>query len=127
MRILLVEDDKNQRLLYQLVLSEEGYTVVEANDGIMGLEIFEREAILSDPFDLLIVDINMPRMDGLEMMGRILKNYKDTPIIINTAYTSYKDDLISRAADAYINKSSDLTELKNKIKELLKDKLKKKL
>ncbi|MDO8140754.1 MAG: hypothetical protein Q6358_04585 [Candidatus Brocadiales bacterium] len=51
-------------------------------------------------------------------MGRILSEHKKIPIIINTAYTSYMDNFISWAADAYIIKSSDLNELKTKIKEL---------
>jgi DNA-binding response OmpR family regulator len=53
-------------------------------------------------------------------MGHILSKDKSIPIIINTAYSNYKDNFMSWAADAYIVKSSDLTELKNKIKELLK-------
>ncbi len=55
-------------------------------------------------------------------MGHILSKNKDIPIIINTAYCNYKDNFMSWAADAYIVKSSDLTELKNKIKELLTNK-----
>ncbi len=58
-------------------------------------------------------------MDGLEAMGIILSKHKGIPIIINTAYGNYKDNFMSWLADAYIIKSSDLTELKNKIKELL--------
>jgi CheY-like chemotaxis protein len=65
------------------------------------------------------MDINMPKMDGIEAMGKILSEHKRIPIIINTAYSSYKDDFMSWSADAYIIKSSDLKELKDKIKELL--------
>ncbi len=65
------------------------------------------------------MDINLPLMDGIEAMGHILSKNKDIPIIINTAYSNYKDNFMSWAADAYIVKSSDLTELKNKIEELL--------
>ncbi len=52
-------------------------------------------------------------------MDMILSKHKGIPIIINTAYSIYKDNFMSWVADAYIVKSSDLTELKNKIKELL--------
>ena len=61
----------------------------------------------------------MPKMSGIESMGRILSEHKKIPIIINTAYGSYKDDFMSWSADAYIIKSSDITELKDKIKELI--------
>ncbi|MCR4319075.1 MAG: response regulator [Candidatus Brocadiaceae bacterium] len=112
--ILLVEDDKNQLLLYKQELSLEGYNIITAQDG--------REAlgkVIEELPDLIVMDINMPKMSGIESIGRILSEHKKIPIIINTAYSSYKDDFMSWSADAYIIKSSDLTELKDKIKELL--------
>ena len=65
------------------------------------------------------MDIILPKMDGNELMGRILSEHKNVPIIVNTAYSGYKDNFITWSADAYIIKSSDLNELKDKIKELL--------
>ncbi len=112
--ILLVEANKNQRLLYEQELGLEGYEIVTAIDGKEALEkVQERQP------DLIIMDIIMPKMDGIEAMDRIVSKHKGIPIIINTAYDSYKDKFMSWLADAYIVKSSDLTELKNKIKELL--------
>jgi CheY-like chemotaxis protein len=112
--ILLVEDDKNERLLYEQELGLEGYEIVTADDGKEALEkVQERQP------NLIIMDINMPKMEGIEAMGRIVSKHKNIPIIIYTAYSSYKDNFMSWLADAYIVKSSDLTELKNKIKELL--------
>jgi DNA-binding response OmpR family regulator len=64
----------------------------------------------------------MPKMDGIEAMGKILSKNKEIPIIINTAYSNYKDSFMSWAADAYIVKTSDLSELKDKIKEVLANK-----
>ena len=61
----------------------------------------------------------MPKMSGIESIGKILSKHKKIPIIINTAYSSYKDEFMSWSADAYIIKSSDLKELKDKIKELI--------
>ncbi len=113
--ILCVEDYKNQRILYEHELSLEGYEVVTATDGKEALEKVQKK-----PPDIIIMDINMPRMDGLETMGKILSINKKIPIIINTAYSDYRRSFMSWAADAYIVKSSDLTELRNKIKELLK-------
>ncbi len=112
--ILLVEDNKNQRLLYEQELRLEGYEIVTAADGKEALEKAQEQ-----PLDLVIMDINLPKMDGIETIGRILSKNKGIPIIIYTAYSIYKDYFMSWMADAYIIKSSDLTELKNKIKELL--------
>ncbi len=112
--ILLVEDDENQRLLYEQELGLEGYEIITAADGKEGLrKVEERQP------NLIIMDINMPKMDGIEAMGRTVSKHKGIPIIINTAHSSYKDNFMSWLANAYIIKSSDLTELKNKIKELL--------
>ena len=112
--ILVVEDDKNQRLLYEQELKLEGYEVVTASDGKDALEKIQEQLP-----DLIIMDINMPKMDGIETMGKILGKNKEIPVIINTAYSNYKDNFMSWAADAYIVKSSDLVELKSTVKEVL--------
>ena len=112
--ILVVEDDKNQRLLYEQELKLEGYDVVTASDGKDALEKIQEQLP-----DLIIMDINMPKMDGIETMGKILGKNREIPVIINTAYSNYKDNFMSWAADAYIVKSSDLSELKNTVKEVL--------
>ncbi len=117
--ILVVEDDKNQRLLYEQELKLEGYGIVTASDGKEALEKLQEQLP-----DIIIMDINIPKMDGIETMGRILSKNKEIPIIINTAYSNYKDYFMSWAADAYIVKSSDLSELKDTIKELLVKKAK---
>ena len=112
--ILLVEDNKNQRLLYEQELRFEGYEIVTATDGKDVLKKVQEQ-----PLDLVVMDINLPKMDGVETIGWILSKHKNIPIIINTAYSNYKDNLMTWAADAFIVKSSDLTELKNKIKEII--------
>ncbi len=112
--ILLVEDDKNQRLLYEQELRLEGYEIITAIDGKDAIKKVQEQRP-----NLIIMDICMPEMGGLEAMGMILSKHKGIPIIINTAYGNYKDNFMSWIADAYIVKSSCLTELKNKIKELL--------
>jgi len=117
--ILLVEDDKNQRLLYEQELKHDGYDVVTASDGKEALETIQEQLP-----DIVIMDINMPKMDGIEAMGRILSKNKEVPVIINTAYSNYKDSFMSWVADAYVVKSSDLSKLKDKIKEVLINKAK---
>ena len=117
--IFLVEDDKNQRLLYEQELRQEGYEILAAIDGKDALEKVEEQLP-----DIVVMDVNMPRMDGIESMSRIINKNKKIPIIINTAYSNYKDSFMSWAADAYIVKSSDLSDLKNAVKDVLVKKAK---
>ncbi len=112
--ILVVDDDEAIRTLLQEELEEEGYKVIIATNARDALKIVEK-----DPLDLVILDIRMPGMDGLEALPRILGLKEGLPVILNTAYTQYQESFMSWAADAYVVKSSDLTELKEKIKELV--------
>lgn len=112
--ILIVEDDENQRALYEEEMRDEGYDVVTASDGRQALQV----AASAHP-DLVIMDVNMPVMDGLDTMSRLIEADRHVPVIIHTAYASYKDSFASWSADAYIVKASDLTGLKNKVRELL--------
>ena len=112
--LLIVDDEANQRRLYQEELSEEGYLVKLARNGKEALE-----SISEVPPDLVVLDIRMPVMDGLEALGKIIGKERNIPVIIHSAYSSYKDDFISWAADDFVVKSADLAELKNKIRELL--------
>jgi two-component system response regulator (stage 0 sporulation protein F) len=113
-KILVVEDEKNLRLLYKHDLEQEGYEVITAATAVEGLEALET----GSP-DLVVLDIRMPGMDGLEAMGRILEKHPKIPVVLNSAYSSHKDNFLSWAADAYIIKSADTSELRGKIRELL--------
>jgi two-component system response regulator (stage 0 sporulation protein F) len=113
-KILVVDDDEAIRTLLQAELQDEGYEVTIATNARDALKIVENE-----PLDLVILDIRMPGMDGLEALPRILGIKEGLPVILNTAYTQYQESFMSWAADAYVVKSSDLTELKAKIKELV--------
>ena len=112
--ILLVEDDVNQRALFEEELTDEGYRVITAGDGREALSV----ASQSKP-DIVVMDVNMPVMDGLDTLARLLEVDRKVPVIIHTAYASYRDSFSSWSADAYIVKSSDLTELKNTVRDLL--------
>ena len=114
--VLVVEDDLNQRALYEEELLEEGYRVITAGDGREAL----RQVESANP-DLVVMDVNMPVMDGLDTLSQMLEGHSHLPVIINTAYASYKDSFTSWSADAYIVKSSDLTELKATVKRLLEN------
>ena len=113
-RLLIVDDEVNQGLLYEQELVDEGYDIDVANSGKEALELIKENS-----YDLVILDIGMPEMDGLETLSRMLGVDNKIPVILNTAYPSYKDNFMSWAADAYVVKSMDLTELKEKIKESL--------
>jgi len=112
--ILIVEDDDHQQLLYQEVLQEEGYNVIVARSGKEALELAQRVTP-----DLVVLDIAMPGMDGIETLGRLLSKNNQLPIILHTAYATYKDNFMTWSADAYVVKSSDLTELKKEIERVL--------
>ncbi len=116
--ILLVENDEYQCLLYEQELRLEGYEIITATDGKDAVKKVEEQ-----PLDLIVMDINLPKKDGIETMGIFLSKNKDIPIIINTAYSNYKKKFMSLIASAYIVKSSDLSELKDKIRELLANKV----
>jgi DNA-binding response OmpR family regulator len=113
-RILVVDDEINQLLLYEQELSDEGYIVDTADSGQKAVDMIEK-----NEYDVVVLDIGMPEMDGLETLARMLSLNNKIPVILNTAYASYKDNFMSWAADSYVVKSSDLTELKEKIRESL--------
>jgi CheY-like chemotaxis protein len=114
-KILLVEDEENLRLLYEEELKAEGYSLVSAGNGKEALRLLEE----TKP-DLIILDVVMPVMDGMETLGQIMGRKRNIPIIIHTSYPGYREDFMSWAADAYVSKSSDLRELKQTIRDLLK-------
>ena len=73
--------------------------------------------------DLVVLDIRMAGMDGIEALQRILERDSTIPVVLNTAYSSYRENFITWSADAYITKSSDVTELLATIKDLLAKKV----
>ncbi|HIE29068.1 TPA: response regulator [Candidatus Poribacteria bacterium] len=112
--ILVVDDEESIRKLYQLELMDEGYNVILAADGQEALQKVERE----NP-DLVILDIRMPKVDGIEFLDRFAQTGKRLPIIINSAYTDYRMDITTWAAETYMVKSSDISDLKAEVKKLL--------
>lgn len=113
-KLLIVDDEPNLRTLYQAEFTQAGYEVVLAESGREAIE-----KVGEDKPDLVIMDIRMPGMDGIESMGKILSRDNQLPVIINSAYSHYKENFMSWSADAYVVKSSDLSELIEKVEELL--------
>ncbi|MFP4056060.1 MAG: response regulator [Candidatus Brocadiia bacterium] len=114
--ILIVEDDPHQNLLLQEELREEGYTILSATSAPQALDI-----VSSTMPDLVVLDLAMPGIDGLDLLGRLLDINNRLPVVIHTAYSSYQDNFMSWAADAYVIKRSDLGELKGTIRGILRE------
>lgn len=112
--ILVVEDEENIRLLYKEELQDLGYQVIQASDGREAIEKFHHNRP-----DLIVLDIRLPEMNGVETMNIIREKSKDIPIILCTAYEEYKHDLHTWASDAYIIKSADLEELLATVQKIL--------
>ncbi len=114
---MVVDDELSLRILYEKELRKEGYQVFLAASGSEALDKFEQV----NP-DLVVLDIHMPGMDGIETMNRMLDINAKLPVLLNTGYSDYKDDFRSWSAESYIIKSGDLSELKNTIKKVLEKK-----
>ncbi len=113
MKILVVDDEKNILKLYKAEFEGEGYDVVVASSGKEALDLIESE----NP-DLVTLDILMPDIDGIQILRQMKEKRPDMPIIMLTAY-DYRDDFSVWVADAYVVKSSDLSSLKNTIKQII--------
>ncbi len=113
-KLLIVDDEPNLRLLYEAEFKSMGYDVTLAEDGPTALKMLDE----TKP-DLVILDIRMPGMDGIEALSEILSKDNQLPVIINSAYSHYKENFMSWSADAYVVKSSNLDELKQKVEELI--------
>jgi DNA-binding response OmpR family regulator len=114
-RILVVDDEKHIRMLYQEELQVEGYDVAVSDGEEPILEVVDRERPA-----IVILDIKLGvNRSGLDLLQDIRSRYTDLPVILSTAYDSFQHDLKSIAADFYVVKSVDLTELKGKVKQAL--------
>ena len=113
-QILLVEDQPNQRQLYAEELTDCGYDVKVASNGPDALEMFKQ----CHP-QLVVMDVLLPGMNGIEVMERMLAMEPQLPIIVHSAYTSPSHDFITWFARAYVVKSGDLQELKNQVQKAL--------
>lgn len=113
-RVLIVDDEPSLRLLYERDLAADGHEVVSAASAPEALSRIESERP-----DLVVLDIRMPGMDGLDALSRILERHPKLPVVLNSAFSCYKDNFMSWSADAYVVKSSDTTELRTTVLRLL--------
>lgn len=107
-RILVVDDDDNLRWVLETQISDAGYSVVTAKDGEEALEAIERE----QP-SLVLTDLKMPRLPGMELLARVRKLHPELPVIIFTAFGSIKSAVQAMRAGAwdYLTKPIDSDEL----------------
>ncbi len=115
-KILVVDDEDSHRIMLRAVLSEDGYAVTEAADGTDAIMAVEKEA-----FDLILLDIRMTYMDGIEALTEIRKISPLVPVLIMTAYASVKTAVEALKAGAfdYLTKPLDIEELKILIEKAL--------
>ncbi len=117
-KVLIVDDEPHLRLLYETELRRAGFETMTASNAAQGLEFVDT----MQP-DLVVLDIRMAGMDGIEALQRILERNNSIPVVLNTAFSSYRDNYLTWAADAYVTKSSDVTELLDTVKHLLDERL----
>ena len=117
MRILIVEDEQKVSALIKRGLSAERYAVDVTVDGLEGLEYIE-----AYPYDLLIVDLMLPRLSGVELIKRVRKNNSFIPVLVLTAQDSIdeKVKLFDLGADDYLTKPFAFAELVVRVKALLR-------
>jgi DNA-binding response OmpR family regulator len=113
--ILIVDDEEDIRSLYESELGGEGFRTHSVSSGEEALQYVEQNSDV----DLVILDIKMAQMDGLKVLEELRSRKTTMPVILNSAYSTYKSNFNSWLADAYLVKSANLTELKNQVKELL--------
>ncbi|MCI9049348.1 MAG: response regulator transcription factor [Coprobacillus sp.] len=115
-KILVVDDEEHIRELIRFYLDKEGFSVLEAENGEIALDLLENEYV-----DLAIVDIMMPVMNGFDLVEE-MKQFKDIPVIMLTAKSQSSDKLrgFSLGIDDYVTKPFDPDELLARVKTILK-------
>lgn len=113
--VLIVEDDAATRRLYKFLLTSGGFGVLEAEDGVAALE-----QLAVNPCSLVITDMNMPRMDGLELIKAIRRDYPDVYVIMITAFGTpdTEKQAMRFGANDYLAKPFDFEELERRVREV---------
>ena len=113
-KILIAEDDVVTRRNLSVLLSDEGYDVDQAGDGVQALEI-----LAGRPFDLVLSDIVMPRMDGLKLLQQLQFMAPQVPVVIMTSYVSDSLSSVPAGAAEFIRKPFVLDDLLFKVQRAL--------
>ena len=114
-RILIVDDNEEFRAILKTILERKGFTVGEAIDGQDAIERMAKE-----PYHMAIVDLDMPRMNGLDLTRRVKQTYPHVPVMMITAYAQFYSpgDILAAGVDAFLLKPVDFTRLTQAIDSL---------
>lgn len=110
--ILIVDDDEDTRILCERELRFEGYLTRSVSSGEEALQFLEHNPYVA----LIVLDIKMSPMDGIQVLERLRKKKVTAPVILYSDYPSYKHNFETWFADTFVVKSSDFKELKEKAK-----------
>ena len=113
-KILLVDDEESIQIVYREEFEDDGYQVISALNGEDGLVKFTEEKP-----DIVILDIQMPGMNGVEVLRKMKMLNPSIPVILSSAYQEFKRDLGTWASDEYVVKSGDIEDLKNAVRRLV--------
>jgi DNA-binding NtrC family response regulator len=115
--ILIIDDEESIRELLKLEFTDLNYDVFTVKNAFDGLNHIKEKQV-----DLVILDVKMPGMDGIEALEKIISIKRDLPIVIHSAYSHYKENYLTWSATSYVVKSSDLSELKTTVNGILLNK-----
>ena len=120
--ILICEDDDACLISLSFILENEGYMVSTASDGNIAVETIFNANKGSVPVDLLITDLHMPELDGLQLIKHIRNSGFNMPVIVMTGYGEREvlKELIKIGCDDFLDKPFDPTELRDKVAVVLK-------
>lgn len=108
-RILIVDDNQQNRNILSLLLVAQGYAPVEACDGLQGLEKMTE----GDAFDAVICDVEMPRMDGLSFVSEVRRRSLSIPVILNSCNEDYQRRALGAGANHFVLKPCRISQYIN--------------
>jgi CheY-like chemotaxis protein len=109
--VLLVEDDAHLREMIAVVLREAGHTVLEASDGLQAISVIERHQPPARHFALILLDLMLPRIDGLQLMAALAEHLGDIPIVAISGSEDYLARAHAQGARAVLAKPFELDTL----------------
>lgn len=114
-RVLLVEDSRTMRTFLQNLLKTENYDVVAANDGETGLQIFQQGIVENTPFDIVITDVMMPGISGLDLLDKVKALNRDTIVVVLTSDSNVETaiEALNLGANNFLHKPPNSEEILN--------------
>ncbi len=114
-RVLVVEDSKTMQLFLRNLLKQENYEVVVANNGEAGIEVFQKGMVENTPFDIVMTDVVMPGMSGLELLGKIRMLNRDTIVVVLTSDANVDTaiEALNLGANNFLHKPPNSEEILN--------------